>query len=340
MMKLPEKKMLNDSEVLNFVSQNDYASAAEYLFSSQLKNWPLMQENYDALKNIETKSFWIDGMKLKVQFNPERIKSTSADVDEDSIAKRNCFLCTEYLPKEQKGILLRDDFILLCNPYPIFPKHFTIAALSHKPQRISENYGELLEISKLLSPFYTLIYSGPTCGASAPDHLHFQAGTRQFIPIENDIQQMKNDFGEVIQENEFITTTFINDGLRSIIFIESFHQSLLEKSFRKIFKVWENLSSTEPEPKMNLLCSYDKELGWNLIIFLRSKHRPECFYKNDSDKILISPAAVDMGGLIITPKEEDFIKTNKELLQKIFNEVSLDQKTFSLIAEKIKAELI
>jgi hypothetical protein len=339
-MNLSKEKIFSDSQIQNLISQNDYASAAECLFDSQLKNWPLMRKNYVALKNIQTKSFWIDGMKLKVQFNPERIKSTSADVDEGSIAKRNCFLCTEYLPEEQKGILLRDDFILLCNPYPIFSQHFTIAALSHRPQRISEYFGEFLELSKTFSPHYTMIYNGPACGASAPDHLHFQAGIRQVIPIENDIQQMKNDFGEVIQENEFITTTLINDGLRRIIFIESFHQSLLEKSFRKIFKVWENPSSTEPEPKMNLLCSYAKELGWNLIIFLRSKHRPECFFKNDPDKILISPAAVDMGGLIITPKEEDFIRTNKELLQKIYNEVSLDQKTFSLIAEKIKAEFL
>ncbi|MDH3268520.1 MAG: DUF4922 domain-containing protein, partial [Ignavibacteria bacterium] len=137
----------------------------------------------------------------------------------------------------------------------------------------------------------------------------------------------------------FITTTFINDGLRRIIFIESFHQTLLEKTFRKILKQYKNLSSTEPEPMMNLLCSFNSEFGWDVIIFLRSKHRPECFYKNDPDKILISPAAVDMGGLIVTPREEDFIRTDKDLLRKIFNEVSLDQKSFSLLTEKVRAEL-
>ena len=338
-MKLSEEIFFSDSQIQNLISQKDYSSAADYLFNSQLKSWSLMNKNYDALKNIQTKSFWFEGMKLKVQFNPERIISTSAKVDESSISKRNCFLCTENLPEEQKGILLRDDFILLCNPYPIFPQHFTIAALEHKPQQISEYYGEFLEISKLLSPNHTLIYNGPACGASAPDHLHFQAGTKQLIPIENDIQQMKNDYGQIVFENEFITTTFINDGLRSIIFIESFHQALLAKTFRKIFKEYENLNSAEPEPMMNLLCTYDKEFGWNVIIFLRSKHRPECFYKDDPDKILISPAAVDLGGLIVAPREDDFIRADKELLKKIFNEVSLDQKTFSLIEEKLKAEL-
>ena len=338
-MKLSEEIFFSDSQIQNLISQKDYSSAADYLFNSQLKSWSLMNKNYDALKNIQTKSFWFEGMKLKVQFNPERIISTSAKVDESSISKRNCFLCTENLPEEQKGILLRDDFILLCNPYPIFPQHFTIAALDHKPQQISEYYGEFLEISKLLSPNHTLIYNGPACGASAPDHLHFQAGTKQLIPIENDIQQMKNDYGQIVFENEFITTTFIKDGLRRIIFIESFHQSLLEKTFRKIFKEYENLNPAEPEPMMNLLCTYDKEFGWNVIIFLRSKHRPECFYKDDPYKILISPAAVDLGGLVITSREKDFMRTQKGLIQIIFNEVSLDQKTFSLLAEKIRDEL-
>jgi hypothetical protein len=228
---------------------------------------------------------------------------------------------------------------MLCNPYPIFPQHFTIALLDHKPQLISKYFGEFLEISKLLSPNYTLIYNGPACGASAPDHLHFQASIKQSIPIENDIQQMKNDHGQIVQEDEFITTTFINDGLRRIIFIESFHQSLLEKTFKKIFRECENLNSAEPEPMMNLLCTYDKEFGWNVVIFLRSKHRPECFYKDDPDKILISPAAVDLGGLIITPREEDFIRIDEELLKEILNEVSLDQNTFSILAEKIKVGL-
>ncbi len=338
-MKLSKEIILSNSQIQNFMSQNDYVSSADYLFDEQIKSWSLMKKNYDTLINIQTKSFWFDRMKLKVQFNPERIKSTSADVDESSIANRTCFLCMENLPKEQKGILLRDEFILLCNPYPIFPKHFTIADLGHKQQRISEYFGEFLELSKLLSPHYTLIYNGPACGASAPDHLHFQAGIKQFIPIENDIQQMKNDFGKIIQENESITTTFINDELRKIVFIESMDQSLIEKNFGKIFMEYENHTSIESEPKMNLLCNFDKEFGWSVIIFLRSKHRPECFYKNDPDRILISPAAVDMGGLIVTPREKDFVRTDKDLLRKIFNEVSIDQKTYSLLSEKLKVEL-
>ena len=338
-MKLSEEKILSDSQIIDFINQNNFASAADYLFNSQLKNWQLMKAKYDALKNIKTKSFWFEGFEFNVQYNLERIKSTSAFVDRKSISNRPCFLCFNNLPEEQKGIILEEDFILLCNPYPIFPQHITIPALEHKPQMIADHLDEFLDLSKLLSQRYTMIYNGPVCGASAPDHLHFQAGTKNYMPIENDIQQLKNDFGVVIQEIEEISTTFINDGLRRIVFIESSDQSLIKKSFGMLFNVYKKYSPVKPEPMMNLLCSYDKEFGWSLIIFLRSKHRPEYFNKEDSKKILISPAAVDLGGLVITPREEDFHRTDKHLIQQIINEVSLDQKIFSLVEKEVKSEL-
>jgi hypothetical protein len=334
--KLPEKKILNDLEVQSLISNHDYASAADYLFNSQLNSCELMKKNYEALKNVQTKSFWFDGLKLKSQYNPARIKSTSAEVNENAVKNRECFLCIKNLPEEQKGIILVNDFLLLCNPYPIFPQHFTIASLDHKPQGISESFSDFLEMSRLLSPKYSLIYNGPACGASAPDHLHFQAGTKNFIPVENDIQQLKNDLGKIIREDEFITTSFIDDGLRKIILIESAEQQMVENSFGTIYKEYKKISKTESEPMMNLLCNHDKEFGWSLIIFLRSKHRPECFYKNDPDKILISPAAIDLGGVVVAPKEEDFVRVDKELLLQIFKEVSLDKEIFSALAKKVK----
>ena len=329
--------ILEDFQIENLLNNNNYASAADYLFSSQLNSWSLLKKNYDALRSVQTKSFWFDGFKLKVQFNPERIKSTSAEVDENSVKNRECFLCIENLPDEQKGIKLKGDFILLCNPYPIFQQHFTISSLNHKPQSISESFSEFLVMSRQLSPQYTLVYNGPACGASAPDHLHFQAGTKNFMPIENDIQQLKNDFGQLVQEDEITTTSFINDGFRRLILIESTEHKMIEKTFTRIYKAYEKLFQDDVEPMMNILCTYNSVFGWSVIIFLRSKHRPECFYKNDPDRILISPAAIDLGGVVITPREEDFIRIDKELLQQIFREVSLDEKTFSLLAEKVKA---
>jgi hypothetical protein len=338
-LKLPEQIILDDVHIKNLISNSDFASAADYLFNSQLNSWGLQKKNYDTLQKVQTKSFWFDGFKLKVQFNPERIKSTSAEVDENSIKNRKCFLCIENLPEEQKGIFITDNFIILCNPYPIFPQHFTVSSLNHQPQMILESFSEFLELSKLLSPLYTLVYNGPACGASAPDHLHFQAGTSNFLPLENDIQQLKNDFGKIIQEGELITTLFIDDGLRRIVLIESTDKKKLEETFKVIFNLYEKLSEIKPEPLMNLICNYDLEFGWSVIIFLRSKHRPENFFKEDPQKLLISPAAIDLSGVIVTPREVDYLRVDKAILHQILNEVSLDKKTFSLLAEKVKAEL-
>lgn len=335
-MSFPKQKIFNDSEIEDLTRQNNYSAAAEYLFHSQMNSWELLKKNYNALKNVKPKSFWFDGFKIKVQFNPERMKSTAAEVDEESIANRKCFLCINNLPAEQKGILLRDKFILLCNPYPIFPQHFTISLLKHEPQRIDENFDELLDLTKLLAPGYILVYNGPACGASAPDHLHFQVGTKLFMPIEDDIQQLKNDYGIVVNEDDEVSISFINDGIRRLIFIESKGPSKITGAFKKIIDVYKGFSVNSIEPMMNIICSYDIEFGWSVIIFLRSKHRPECFYSRDPEKILVSPAAIDLGGVLVTPREEDYAKMDEDLVWNILDEISFDKKAFSILTEKLK----
>lgn len=332
------QKILSASAVELFLEQNNYAAAAEYLFNSQMNSWELMRRNYETLKNVQTKSFWFDGFKINVQFNPERIKSTSANVDEESVENRKCFLCASNLPEDQKGILILDKYFLLCNPYPVFPQHFTISFLEHEPQSISVKFSDLLEITKLLSPSYTLVYNGPECGASAPDHLHFQAGIKLFMPIENDIQQLKNDYGKIVLEDETISVSFIDDDLRKLILIESVDKSELENAFNKTLTTFKNLSPGKIEPMINLICNYDNESGWTVIVFIRSKHRPECYFTEASEKILVSPAAIDLGGVLVVPREKDFEKLNKELISNIFKEVSLDQKNFLILAEKLKDE--
>ena len=334
-MNLLEQRILKESDVEKFFKHGDYSSAAEFLFNSQMNNWEMMKKNYEVLKSVQTKSYLFDGFKIKVQFNQGRIKSTTAEVDEFAIKNRKCFLCLENLPEEQKGILLPGNFILLCNPFPIFDQHFTISSLNHQSQKISENFEDFLAISKLLSSKYTLIYNGPECGASAPDHLHFQAGTKLAMPIENDIQQIKNDFEKILKEDEIISVSFIDDGLRKIIFIESKDEIVIAKTFEKIYRSYNSLANSKSEPMMNILSSFEEELGWSVIIFLRSKHRPELFYKEDPNRLVVSPAAVDLGGLLITPRENDFEKIDQEIVRNIFKEVSLNDTIFSELKERL-----
>ena len=337
-MKFPKEKILSDAEVQNFINQNNFNLAADYLFHSQIINWNLLQANNNSLQEIQTKSFWSGSYKLVVQFNPGRIKSTSAEVNEKSIKRRKCFLCSENLPEEQMGVPILEKYVLLCNPYPILKKHFTIVSTNHESQSIKAHFNDFLALSELLSN-QTLIYNGPDCGASAPDHLHFQAGSKQIIPIENDIQQLKNECGDIVFEDDSIRISFINDEIRKLIFIESNDQTKIENHFKKIYRDSQVISESNAEPMMNLLCNYSEEFGWSVVIFLRSKHRPEIYFAKESDKLIISPAAIDMGGLIISPRKEDFERVDLNILQKILNEVSLDEEKFLLIKEKVKSEL-
>ena len=339
-MNIDSQKLFSNRVIESFIDQGDYSNAAKLLLDSQKTRWELLSSNYEEINNVQVKSFWYDGYKIKVQFNPKRIKSTVADVDDKSIAERTCFLCVENLPEEQMGIILLDKFLLLCNPYPILPRHFTISSFDHQPQRIENYFNDMLEMSKQLSSNFTLLYNGPACGASAPDHFHFQAGTKLYMPIEDDIQQMKNDFGNVIINDEERILSLIDDGIRRIILIESGDQSTVNKIFKKVFNVYKNLSSNPVEPMMNIICTYENEFGWNVIIFLREKHRPKYFYYEEPERVLVSPASIDLGGLLVTPREKDFEIMNKELVGEIFNEVSLNKKTFALLTEKLREEFI
>ena len=283
--------------------------------------------------SLKTKTFWFDGFKIKIQLNKDRIYSTSAKVDVDSIKDRSCFLCEENLPEEQKGIKLLDNYLLLCNPYPVFPEHFTIVTANHKAQEISSSFSDFVMLAKLFSDNFTVIYNGPQCGASAPDHLHYQAGTKYFMPVENDFHSIKKEFGDTVFNSEELTITALDDGLRRFFSIESTDDKILIKVFNSIYNQLEN---TNGEPMMNLICNYDEENGWRLIIFLRSKHRPSHYYMEGENRIIFSPAAIDLGGVCILPVESDFYKIDKELLISSFNEVAISVNDFETLIVKIK----
>ena len=176
--------VISDGELAPFLTNHDAASKAAGLLQQQRMVWELLRKGYDSLQSVKTKVFEFDGFQVKVQFNPGRMTSTAAKVDPNSIRERKCFLCTDNLPPAQRGIPCDGDYLVLCNPFPIFPEHFTIASLHHTPQVIRDSFAAFLQITRDLGARYTVFYNGPRCGASAPDHLHFQAGNRSFLPID------------------------------------------------------------------------------------------------------------------------------------------------------------
>ncbi len=330
------KVLTDDLLIKELIEQNNYSDAAKRLFEIQKQQWQMLASGYETLKTVKSKSFQFDGFKIKAQFNAGRITSTSAKVDPKSISERKCFLCTENLPEEQKGILYNNKYIILCNPFPIFPAHFTLTQKEHQPQRIIDTFSDMLDLSRDLAKYYTVIYNGPRCGASAPDHLHFQAGNKFFMPIDDEFHQIKNEYGKMIYEDDDLSFYAVDDGIRKFVSIESLDKNLVVKTFNKFYKIYSELLNEKQEPMINLISFYEEEYGWRVIIFLRSKHRPNVFFAEGDEKILVSPAAIDLGGVCIFPREEDYNRITKEMMTDIFKEVFVDNEKFKVILEKLK----
>jgi hypothetical protein len=267
----------------------------EAFFQQQLAAWPLARDNFEALKRVMVRELEVDGALYRVQFNPARIVSSGAKVDAKSISARPCFLCAANRPAEQEA-LPYGSFSILVNPYPIFPRHLTIAA-GHTPQRIGGHLRTMLELAREL-PDYTLFYNGARCGASAPDHMHFQAGSRGLMPVE-------------WQRDRFAHARFVD-------------AATIEEAERGFDALYRSLPvpAGDDEPMLNLLCWY-ADATWTLCLFARRKHRPDCYYAEGEARLLISPASVDLGGLLILPREEDYLKITAEDIRQIIKEVTL-----------------
>ncbi|HBC38496.1 MAG TPA: DUF4922 domain-containing protein [Porphyromonadaceae bacterium] len=270
----------------------------DQLFIEQQRDWEQLRAGTEQLDHINVKEFnWGNELKVDIQFNPSRIESVSAKVDKSNIEKRPCFLCEKNRPKVQSGIPFLDKYIILLNPFPILRNHLTIALHSHVPQRIRKKTGDMLTLAELL-PDYIVFYNGPKCGASAPDHFHLQAGLKSPILMAG--------------ENE----------LRSCLVIESTSKSEVEERFEDVYQYLHSRQPEEEEPLFNLIAFVENN-RYVLHIFPRKAHRPRQFYEEGKRQLLVSPGAIDMAGLIITVREEDFNKIRKEEIVDIYSQVSM-----------------
>ncbi len=326
-------KIISDSKLSGFLSGNSKSEKVSALLKEQISSWALAKKNYQELGDIKKKIFDFESFKIVVQFNPGRMISSSAKVDAKSIKERPCFLCSNSLPNEQKGLKCDDKYLLLVNPFPIFEKHFTIPHIEHIPQEILPNFSSMLSIAKKLGDNYSLFYNGPKCGASAPDHMHFQASPKNEMPIEQEINSLIN-CSEVVLKNDLVLVYSISNYLRNFFLIESDNNIAVQHEFTKLYSSIQKVNGVDNEPLLNIIVSFDKV--WRVFIFPRKAHRPKEYFLEGSKKILLSPAAVDFGGLLITPRKEDFNKIEKEDIINIFEQTSVEEKLVQKIIEKYK----
>ncbi|MDR2495933.1 MAG: DUF4922 domain-containing protein [Tannerellaceae bacterium] len=305
------------------------SKAALRLLTHQKAIWPLLKQNYAAYEQIAVK-YLIAGKKcIAVQHNPARITSVTTDLEKRK-APSGCLICMDNLPAEQEVLPMGENMLLLCNPYPIFPQHFTIASRRHIAQSLSVSFLDLLHTAKSLSD-YTIIYNAPESGASLPDHLHFQAITSSLMPIENESCEYS---GRVIEEKGRAFLHTLIQANRSGFIIESTDATDALHLYYRLREALTSAQNTFVEPKMNVFCKYIPKQGWLIIFIPRKVHRPSFFYAEGEEKILVSPGAADIGGIIITPRKEDFDKISAEHVETIFNEICYDENEVLMICGK------
>ena len=294
----------------------DLSGQINALLRYQRANWQLFREGEEALSGMRTRIISEGHAQIIIQANPGRRKSTHAKVDAESISKRPCFLCAENIPPDERGIAF-GDLVILPNPYPILQRHFTIPSRAHSPQRLEERIPDMLELAKALGPDMLVFYNGPRCGASAPDHFHFQACTSTGVPLLENLP---------------------GNGKSSY---ESFGRRLLACNDRDAGKTAEHvrhvlaaLSTDDQEPLINVLAVF-REGGYLTVLWPRSRHRTECYFKKGDARIAVSPAALEMAGILVVAEPEHFDRVDQKTAVSIYEEVSLDAGRFDQLVEAV-----
>lgn len=306
------------------------SSQINKLLAEQIDEWPRASINYTALANVKVKSFGVGPLTLKVQFNPARIVSSAAKVDAKSLAERKCFLCHDNRPAVQRGIDWGERYTILINPFPIFPRHLTIPDKSHTLQLIKGRIADMLTLAGELDE-YTIFYNGPRCGASAPDHMHFQAGNSDFLTIAPALESC--EMQEVAAEGE--ARLYLAAGMPMGVFvIDADTPERGQMLFDRLYAAMP-IPEGEAEPMMNLL-AYSTPIGVRLAVIPRKRHRPSFYGTEGPGTMLISPASVDMGGVFITPLEKDFDSLDINIATKIFDELCLSPDEMAAIAAAVK----
>ena len=324
-------------------NNNGLTNKAVYdLIDRQLAVWQQASDNFNALANVGVKEITVGGFQVKVQFNPARIVSSAAKVDPKTIKERKCFLCAANRPAIQEGIPFvgkKTEYAVLINPFPIFPKHLTVPDVNHVNQTIEgeyERYEDMLSLAETLDDFL-FFYNGPKCGASAPDHMHFQGGNKGFLPVEYNYNALEKT---LIKEVEGAKIFAVENYMRGIMAIEATDKSAAVALFRELYSLLE-VKEGEWEPMLNLLSWTVEENGgvkYISLVYLREKHRPSHYFAEGDANILLSPASVDMGGVFITPLEKDFVKITEKELGEIVDELQISAERFGMIKNALRKQ--
>ncbi len=291
-----------------------------HFWHAQNESWAFLRDHVKALDEVKLYSIPFQGFSIRMQYNPARIISSGAKVDKASLEKRPCFLCASNRPSEQEILDILPGYDVLCNPFPIFHGHLTIPSKTHQPQSVEGKVGDMLRLSELL-PDYELFYNGPECGASAPDHFHFQAAPCKVMPLFEDLDNPS--VTELLYSSDRLKVRYCPNYLRNAIVLEAADPQSIVESFQLYYNLQAALQPTHIEPMFNLIARYQSG-AHSLVIFPRKAHRPSFYFETGERQILLSPGAVDMAGLLVVTREEDLSKITPDIVRSMYDELTLN----------------
>ena len=291
----------------------------------QLSRWPLACDNFRALKNVQTREVTVNGLTVQLQFNPARMISSAAKLTKEDIAKRKCFLCQENRSSEQ--IMMKFDgrkgkkYHILINPYPIFPEHLVIAMAKHTDQSIWHRYIDMLDLARKYSDF-SFFYNGPYCGASAPDHHHFQGVPKELMPLENDVNAKLDSLQHIASVQD--ASLYHYDNFTTGIFV--IRAETAKSAAKMFYRVLDcaQMPEGDNEPRINLF-TYYRDGEFRSIIVFRRCHRSHHYFSDGPDHLTMSPGCADMAGVFIVPVEEEFHKIDPHILSEMLSEITISK---------------
>lgn len=306
------------------------------MFSRELALGGRASVNYAALKNVEHRAMPVDGLDAVLFFNPGRVASVMAQVDEETLRHRPCFLCPDGIGPEQLTLDWTaprgNGYWIRVNPFPIFERHFTVSVARHERQQIAGHYADMLALAEQ-APEYLFFYNGPMCGASAPDHMHFQAVPAGSLPVERLVR--RGDGLRFVAKRDGVVISRLTQYAGGTFVLSSKDPEALERVFMRLVSLGEIQTEREWEPRMNLL-TWRGPAGWTTVAFFRAESRPACFFSEDpAQQILISPGAVEMAGVAVVSSRDSFEKLDALRLGEIIREVSFDAEKSRIMEEKL-----
>ncbi|MBU2494285.1 MAG: DUF4922 domain-containing protein [Bacteroidetes bacterium] len=330
---MTSKNVVKDNELKKYGSVENFGERTRALFNYQFEKWPLLKERHNNLNILESRELKINNTSLLLKFNPQKAVASTSNLNNGLNDTKICSFCSINSSDNQKLLQYGNDFYIHVNPFPDLEEHLIIAKFKHVSQRIKKNFEDLLNLSRDLGKFFTIYYNGPDCGPPSTDHLHFYGCRKNIFPLEKEYSLLKESLCRLAGRNGKAEVWASKNFSRKFIVLESTSKIELLNIFKIFFDGFLRISGDSVEPGMNIIASFNLN-KWTVFIFPRRQYNSELIKKEGVEQLLISPSALEFGGICFTGRKDDLESADQETLESIFNNISVSTEFFEFLINR------